>query len=123
MRNFKEILAELGEALDINFEALGKEVKAEVKEVSNFPMGKTIIGYAFVENGNHDLFINKTDEGSYLYQMGYSDEAPIGRTKEFLNQDFITLTKFGVMKEIAYQKEKEGGFWWNQVAPKLPVGY
>jgi hypothetical protein len=51
--------------------------------------------------------------------MGESHEAPIGRTKEFLNQDFITLTKFGVMKELAYQKEKEGGFWFNEAAPKL----
>ena len=121
MRNFKEILAELGEALDINFEALGKEVKAEATESSDFTMGKTIIGSAFINGANYDLFINKSEEGSYLYQSGESHEAPIGRTKAFLSQDFVTINSnvSGIAQELAYQKEKQGGFWFNEAAPKL----
>jgi hypothetical protein len=52
--------------------------------------------------------------------MGESHEAPIGRTKAFLKQDFVTLNSTtGIAQELAYQKEKEGGFWFNEAAPKL----
>lgn len=126
MRSFKEILSELGEKLDAT---VGKApVTAPVKKPvlpKGFASGKTVIGSAFIDGGNFELFVNKTSEGSYLYQKGYSHEAPIGRTKAFLDQVFITLTsnKAAVLAELSKQKEVEGGFWWNQVAPKLPVGF
>jgi hypothetical protein len=115
MRTFKEILSELGEKLDAS---LAQSTKPS--EASHFPFGRSTIGSAKINGGNYDLFIYKTEQGSYLYQMGESHEAPIGRTKAFLKQDFVTLNNTtGIAQELAYQKEKEGGFWFNEAAPKL----
>jgi hypothetical protein len=119
MRTFKEILSELGEKLDAS---LAQSTKPS--EASQFPFGRSTIGSAKINGGNYDLFIYKTEQGSYLYQMGESHEAPIGRTKAFLKQDFVTLNNTtGIAQELAYQKEKEGGFWFNEAAPKLLQDY
>ena len=119
MRTFKEILSELGEKLDAS---LAQSTKPS--EASHFPFGRTTIGSAKINGADYDLFIYKTQEGSYLYQMGESHEAPIGRTKAFLKQDFVTLNNTtGIAQELAYQKEKEGGFWFNEAAPKLLQDY
>jgi hypothetical protein len=117
MRTFKEILSELGEKLDAS---LAQSEQSKPSEASHFPFGRSTIGSAKINGGNYDLFIYKTEQGSYLYQMGESHEAPIGRTKAFLKQDFVTLNNTtGIAQELAYQKEKEGGFWFNEAAPKL----
>lgn len=116
MRTFQEILSELGSKLDESFK---KETTASTQ--SGFPLGKTVIGTAYIKGENFNLLINKTSTSSYLYQVGYPGEAPIGRTKKFLDQSFITLTsnKEIVLKELAKQEEQEGGFWYNALAPKI----
>jgi hypothetical protein len=121
MRTFKEILGELGEKLDASLAQSAKpSEEAKPSEASHFPFGRSTIGSAKINGADYDLFIYKGQEGSYLYQMGESHEAPIGRTKAFLKQDFVTLNNTtGIAQEIAYQKEKEGGFWFNEAAPKL----
>jgi hypothetical protein len=126
MRSFREILIELADKLEATVGKAPVTPPAKKPTPSKgFKSGKTVIGTAFLEGQNFDLFINKTSEGSYLYQNGYSHEAPIGRVKEFLSQDFVTINGniSGITEELAYQKEKTGGFWFNEVAPKLPVGY
>jgi hypothetical protein len=126
MRTFREILIELADKLDATVGKAPVTPPAKKPTTSKgFKSGKTVIGSAFIDGGNFELFVNKTSEGSYLYQKGYSHEAPIGRTKGFLSQGFITLTSnlSSVLAELSSQKEQEGGFWSNGAAPKLPVGF